>query len=502
MSRPKAIPSSSSAPARSAVTAATAAGDGTASGAGPRPSGTDVHPLPRAVHLDDEVYRILAPLGVARRVRGRSPGPAQGLRLLDARHRGDGRVRPRHQAAGTGSRRPTCSTSPTSKRCCAPNVAEQPRSPAPRRRGHRRSTQHGHGPVRVDFTDRVDGPPRPSHGGVRPRLRRRQQHGRAAASARHAGPAVRPALAGRRRRHRAPASAVGGRRSRCATRPRRDLHAHQRRPVPVGVPAARRREPTTSPDRRPAPADRALDRRTNPAAELEVVRVAEYTFRAQLADRWRDRRVLPARRRRPPDPAVHRAGPGRRAARRRQPGLEARRRADRTLPETCSTPTRPNGARTPALIRLAITIGTLMTRGGRVGDVLRRLLAPRLHLVPGVGAKVLDGATPRLSTGPLVVGHRRRGLAGTLCPNFAMPGGQRFDAGTRTVRAGGKDHRGSTGRPAGRWPGAHRGGASGRRRARDCRVRGRRSSSSRLHQHRPGGALCPTRLRGSGVKSL
>ena len=38
---------------------------------------------------------------------------------------------------------------------------------------------------------------------------------------------------------------------------------------------------------------------------------------------------LPARRRRPPHPAVHRPGPGGRAARRRQPGLEARARAHR-----------------------------------------------------------------------------------------------------------------------------------------------------------------------------
>ena len=38
---------------------------------------------------------------------------------------------------------------------------------------------------------------------------------------------------------------------------------------------------------------------------------------------------LPARRRRPPHPAVHRPGPGGRAARRRQPGLEARPRAHR-----------------------------------------------------------------------------------------------------------------------------------------------------------------------------
>ena len=57
---------------------------------------------------------------------------------------------------------------------------------------------------------------------------------------------------------------------------------------------------------------------------------------------------LPARRRRPPHPAVHRPGPGGRAARRRQPGLEARPRAHRPgRGRTCWPATRPNAARTP-----------------------------------------------------------------------------------------------------------------------------------------------------------
>ena len=44
------------------------------------------HPLPRAVHLDDEVARILDRIGVAEGFRTRSR-PGSGLRLLDARHR-------------------------------------------------------------------------------------------------------------------------------------------------------------------------------------------------------------------------------------------------------------------------------------------------------------------------------------------------------------------------------------------------------------------------------
>ncbi|MGZ4602705.1 MAG: FAD-dependent oxidoreductase, partial [Kineosporiaceae bacterium] len=44
------------------------------------------HPLPRAVHLDDEVARILHAVGISDDFLARSK-PASGLRLLDARHR-------------------------------------------------------------------------------------------------------------------------------------------------------------------------------------------------------------------------------------------------------------------------------------------------------------------------------------------------------------------------------------------------------------------------------
>src|SRR5271165_2314885 len=44
------------------------------------------HPLPRAVHLDDEVARILGRIGVAEGFLARSR-PGSGLRLLDASHR-------------------------------------------------------------------------------------------------------------------------------------------------------------------------------------------------------------------------------------------------------------------------------------------------------------------------------------------------------------------------------------------------------------------------------
>ena len=45
-----------------------------------------MYPLPRAVHFDDEVFRIFAGLGIAEQVRAISQ-PASGMQLVDPRLR-------------------------------------------------------------------------------------------------------------------------------------------------------------------------------------------------------------------------------------------------------------------------------------------------------------------------------------------------------------------------------------------------------------------------------
>jgi 3-(3-hydroxy-phenyl)propionate hydroxylase len=62
---------------------------------------TQPYPLPRAVHLDDEVARILGRIGVAEGFLARSR-PGSGLRLLDARHRVMAEFRREHQAGEHG----------------------------------------------------------------------------------------------------------------------------------------------------------------------------------------------------------------------------------------------------------------------------------------------------------------------------------------------------------------------------------------------------------------
>ena len=59
------------------------------------------HPLPRAVHLDDEVARTLDRIGVSEGFLARSR-PGSGLRLLDARHRVMAEFRRDHQASEHG----------------------------------------------------------------------------------------------------------------------------------------------------------------------------------------------------------------------------------------------------------------------------------------------------------------------------------------------------------------------------------------------------------------
>jgi 3-(3-hydroxy-phenyl)propionate hydroxylase len=78
-----------------------------------------VYPQPRAVHLDDEICRIVARLGIADEFSAISR-PAQGLRLLDPSMRMLAEFRRDTALSVTVFRRPTCSTSPTSRRCCAP----------------------------------------------------------------------------------------------------------------------------------------------------------------------------------------------------------------------------------------------------------------------------------------------------------------------------------------------------------------------------------------------
>ncbi|MFN8157493.1 MAG: bifunctional 3-(3-hydroxy-phenyl)propionate/3-hydroxycinnamic acid hydroxylase [Candidatus Nanopelagicales bacterium] len=84
-----------------------------------------IYPLPRAVHLDDEIYRVLADLGVADRFAGITM-PTLGLRLVDARLRTMAEFR-RHQQVGTyGFPQANMFDQPELERILRDALAEQP----------------------------------------------------------------------------------------------------------------------------------------------------------------------------------------------------------------------------------------------------------------------------------------------------------------------------------------------------------------------------------------
>jgi 3-(3-hydroxy-phenyl)propionate hydroxylase len=80
------------------------------------------------------------------------------------------------------------------------------------------------------------------------------------------------------------------------------------------------------------------------------------------------------------------------------------------------------------MIRFALAMGTAMTAGGEAGNLLRSVVVPRLHLVPGLREKIVDSTTPALHSSELVVKSRgRRQLAGRFCPNPVLIEGKRLD---------------------------------------------------------------------------
>lgn len=163
--------------------------------------------------------------------------------------------------------------------------------------------------------------------------------------------------------------------------------------------------------------------------QLQLIRVAEYTFRAQLADHWRRGNVFllgDAAHLTPPFIGQG-MGAGLRDANNLAWKLAGVLSGD--LPpialDSYEAERKPHAR---AMVRLALAVGRFMTAGGRAGTVLRRIAVPRLNLIPGVRNRIVDSSTPALHRSFFV--QRRygpRSLTGTLCPNAALPDGRRVD---------------------------------------------------------------------------
>ena len=163
--------------------------------------------------------------------------------------------------------------------------------------------------------------------------------------------------------------------------------------------------------------------------DLTLVRVAEYTFRAQIADRWRRGNIFIL------GDAAHLTPPfigqGMGAGLRDAMNLAWKIAGvrDGTLPpDVLDSYEQERKPHTRQMVRLALTIGRSMTGGGRVGNLIRRIVLPRLRLIPGLRDKVVDSTTPPLRRSALVSRSRRPGqLGGTLCPNMLLSNGKRLD---------------------------------------------------------------------------
>jgi 3-(3-hydroxy-phenyl)propionate hydroxylase len=168
-----------------------------------------------------------------------------------------------------------------------------------------------------------------------------------------------------------------------------------------------------------------------PADALELVRVTAYTFRAQVASRWRDRNVFllgDAAHLTPPF-----VGQGMAAGLRDALNLTWKLvgTLDGTLPDgVLDTYERERKLHASAMILMAVSVGAAMTGGGRFGDLVRHVVFPRMKnlRLPGTGISAADGVAPGLRSSALVIKSRTPGgLAGTLCPNPVLRDGLRLD---------------------------------------------------------------------------
>lgn len=178
--------------------------------------------------------------------------------------------------------------------------------------------------------------------------------------------------------------------------------------------------------------------------DLRLIRCAEYTFNARVAQRWRDRRIFLL------GDAAHLTPPfigqGMGAGIRDAANLSwklAAVLAGGVPPASLDSYQDERKPHAVGLIRLAMTTGALMTGGGRGADRMRGVVTPILARTPAVVSRLGDSATPPLSRSYYVRGGAVAGrlpaalraaaggsaLVGTLAPNAVVHAdGHRLDS--------------------------------------------------------------------------
>ncbi|MFJ8208257.1 bifunctional 3-(3-hydroxy-phenyl)propionate/3-hydroxycinnamic acid hydroxylase [Streptomyces sp. NPDC096033] len=365
----------------------------------------DVYPLPRAVATDDEVRRILQAAGVGEEFAAISR-PANGLRLLDARHRVMAEFR-RSEHGRHGYPQTSMFDQPELERLLRDALARRPECEL---RGGVEVTGVGPdpaGPVRVTYRDE-DG----------------DHHLWAAAvlGCDGAGSLTRAAIGAAWEdlrfeerwtvidvRTKADVRCWEGVDQVCdphrpATfmRVGEDRYRWEFRLQEGGQPVRELIAPWLSP---------SYD------GDFDVVRETQYTFRARVADRWRSGRVFLL------GDAAHLTPPfigqGLCAGLRDAQNLTWKlarvlgQGGDERLLDTYESERKPHARHA---IRLAVAMGWAMTGGQDGAAALRRRILAAACRIPGLTTAAGRDLSPPLTAGPLVRRRARKGLVGTHCP--------------------------------------------------------------------------------------
>src|SRR6476660_10364365 len=390
-----------------------------------------VYPLPRAVHADDEVFRILARLGVGEEFAAHSR-PGHGLRLIDSQMRVLTEIpRSTEISAAHGFPQMNMFDQPELEAMLRANVKRYPKVTIHGNVEVTSVSQNQNGRVRVSFLDRVRGGEHSVQASYVLGCDGANSAVRAGIGAHMYGLPFQQTWVVIDVDTDAELNQWEGCHQLCTP---------QRAGTYMRVGPTRHRwefrllDGETAADYQNIAAIEPLIAPwlgTTPAEQLRLVRVTAYTFRAQVANRWRDRNVFilgDAAHLTPPF-----VGQGMAAGLRDALNLTWKLAGvlDGRLPESVlDTYEQERKAHAAAMILMAVSVGAAMTGGGRLGDLIRHVVFPRMHnlRLPGTRTSAADGVTPGLHRSALVIKSRSPGgLAGTLCPNPVLNEGLRLD---------------------------------------------------------------------------
>jgi len=386
----------------------------------------EVYPMPRAVHFDDEVFRVFAGLGIADRVRAISR-PAVGMRLVDRRLRTLAEFTRDPGAGEQGFPQANMFDQPELERLLRERLAELPGIEL--RGGVEVHTLEqipgGRAPVRVRYRDLVSGI-------------EREVWADAVLACDGANSGTRTAIGAR-------LEDLGFAQRWLVV----DVHSPEPLHTYAGVQQVCDHERAgtfmmVTPGRyrwefRMRPGERAEDLSDAQVfdligpwlggvdrAKLTVLRRTSYTFRGAVADRWRDRRVFllgDAAHLTPPFIGQGMCAGIRDAANLAwKLALVLTGHAGERLLDTYESERRPYARR---VVRMAILIGWMMTGGSARTAALRRATLRTVTRLPGAERKALTIAWPAFRPGALVAAGNR--AAGRITAQPRLRDGRLLD---------------------------------------------------------------------------